>query len=541
MIFIFPDHYKYGLPNLAVQTLYKQAYDIPYVLPDRFYLPKSEDNSEYKTLDYEMPLSSADILAFTIPYEGLIFNFIKILNKAVIPLKYFERGEHNPIILCGGPVVNYNPVPISLFGDIFVLGEAEETIQDILKLFYEHKDKHHYKRKSFLEDVSKLQGCYIPPVHGTSGYKIVKQTKPVDVNKFPSHSIFISKGTVYGVDTFSIEVRRGCTQMCRFCYMGNRLLPARTLNYNLTKELVDTGLKYSKIIKLFYESLVPAEVEGLLEYVLQKGGKPRIGSQRLERISENIIKLVAKAEQRKLTVAPETSQRLRKVVGKESMDNNSLFKVAKLSSYYGIPDFGLYFIIGLPFEDERDLQEIADIIVRVRHEMDKTGNIGGELEVGINILYPKPFTPFQYAKTLLPREAEERLNYIVSQIRYNGCNVVISNEVVNERVERRNISNTVSSPIKIETTISTPVSLYQPIISRGGSEISNVILEVYNLGSDGFENWYRAFEKCGVDYKKYSDSYHNIEGHFPWELQDTLISPLYLLKQYEKIFLTFSG
>lgn len=529
-ILAFPDYYEYGLPNLAIQVLYRELYKIRDVLPDRYYLYTDDSKEKDKSLEYKIPLKEADIVGFSIPYEGVILNFIKMLDICGIPYKASQRQENDPIIVCGGPVVNYNPLPIAPFGDIFILGEGEELIKDLVNLCKNYKKNGYFNKKIFLNCVSQLRGCYVPAVHGFHGYGLIKQTKPIDINQFPSHSIFISKNTIYGEETFSIELRRGCNQRCRFCYMGTRLRPPRTLKESTFKDLVDIGLRYSRIIKLFYEGLAPEYVEQCLEYIRGKGGKVRIGSQRLDKLSERIIKIIGEAGQRKLTVAPETTERLRGVIGKQKIRNKDILKIVEISSNCGIPDFGLYFIIGLPFETIRDIDEIADFIMEVREKMNSLGNINGYLEIGINMLYPKPWTPFQYTCTILPNEAEERLQYLISKLSKGGYKVVVSTDVVDEKVERRKES-VYKNLIKIETTIGTPVSFYQPIISRGGVEISEVIERVYMQGENTFESWKRALEESGIDYKKYFSSYIDYEK-LPWEIQDCIISKEYLKNEY---------
>lgn len=130
----------------------------------------------------------------------------------------------------------------------------------------------------------------------------------------------------------------------------------------------------------------------------------------------------------------------------------------------------------------------------------------------------------------MPNEAEERLQYLISKLSKGGYKVVVSTDVVDEKVERRKES-VYKNLIKIETTIGTPVSFYQPIISRGGVEISEVIERVYMQGENTFESWKRALEESGIDYKKYFSSYIDYEKLL-WEIQDCIISKEYLKKEY---------
>lgn len=521
---VFPNYYEYGLPNIGIQTIYRECYNHSNVLPDRYYLPREEWNDKHLTWEQRLPAAEYDIIGFSVSYEGDYLNILKCLEYFGLPLKASMRDENSPILIGGGPVMMYNPLPLADFFDAFILGEGEDVIHEVLDVYQKNKER---PKHEILAQMANIRGVFIPSIH--SGVHTVQQTLPVDIDKNPAYSIFITKYTVYEEETFTIEVRRGCNQKCRFCYMGTRLRPARTLSYETFTALVDLGLKYCSIIKCFYEGLETSTIEKYLSYVEEHHGRLRVGSQRLEMLSEKIIAMMAAAGQRKLIIAPESSERLRKVIGKERIKNEDIIKYMDVASEKGISDIGLYFIIGLPGERKEDLDEIVNIIFLVRQHMNQLGNRTGHLEIGINPLYPKPFTAFQYAAATYPEEAKEKLTYILRQIS-ESYPVLISTDFVDEKVEKRVVTDKDNSIVKVETTIGTAVVYSQPILSRGDMRLGDVLLDMYRR-EDTIENWKECMRSHDLISSDYFRGYF-ISEEFPWDFQKCLVSSRHLTEEY---------
>ncbi|PNT92022.1 radical SAM protein [Clostridium thermosuccinogenes] len=408
--------------------------------------------------------------------------------------------------------------------DAFILGEGEDVIHEILDVYLHFKG---HSKRSILLNLSRIKGVFVPSIQDLK--KPVLHVSPVNISNRPAHSIFLSKDTVYEEETFTIEVRRGCNQKCRFCYMGTRLRPARTISFGAFKRTVDLGLSHCQIIKCFYEGLPTSVIEEYLSYIEKKGGRLRVGSQRLEMLSERIIEMMARAGQRKLVIAPESSERLRKVIGKERIKNEDIIKYLNMASEKGIHDIGLYFIIGLPGETHEDLDEISNIIFTVRQHMNELGNKNGYLEVGINPLFPKPFTAFQYAAATYPEEAEKKLDYILGKLR-EFFPVQISNDVVDEKVEKPKEHTGDDSVIKIETTIGSTITFSQPILSRGDERIGDVLLDMLDL-EDTIDNWKQTLKSHGLIASDYFRSYLFAE-RLPWDFQKCSVSTRHLISEY---------
>lgn len=519
----FPDYYIYGLPNIGMQVIYRECALHPGVVADRYYLPDEDCKDKDITWERKTKIKECDFLSFTISYEGSYVNILKELELCNIPLHACDRNDDYPIIIGGGPIVMYNCRPLDKFFDVFVLGEGEQVIHDILDVYIKNKNM---GKTVVLKELSKIRGVYVPSI---KEIKKVYQVPVVPIDKYPAHSEFMTKQCVYGEKTFTIEIRRGCNQKCRFCYMGTRLRPARMISEDTFKKLVDEGLKHCKIIKCFYEGVDTDVIQRYLEYIVKNGGLVRIGSQRLEKVSNRIVEMIAESGQRKLVIAPETSERLRRVIGKEAIKNDKVIELVKKAMNNGIQDIGLYFIIGIPSETNADLDEIADLILKVRKIMNENGDINGCLEIGINPLFPKPMTALQFSKANSIEEINNKFSYLKSRLSDN-CSLVISNDVVDEKVERRVIDEKDESIIKIETTVGSDIVFTQPILSRGGEEIGDVLEYVYRNG-DTYENWKKALDLYNIDTSDYFKQL-NTNDEFVWDFQKCYASKNHLIREY---------
>ena len=135
------------------------------------------------------------------------------------------------------------------------------------------------------------------------------------------------------------------------------------------------------------------------------------------------MSLLRESGERTLTIAPETgSDRLRRVINK-TVTNEEILDAAELIFSSGIENLKLYFMIGLPTEDDEDLVAIRDLTVQLRDIMMKHARARGRIGriVGsVNPLVPKPGTAYQWlpmAPTGLIESKMERLRALVSRHR----------------------------------------------------------------------------------------------------------------------------
>jgi radical SAM superfamily enzyme YgiQ (UPF0313 family) len=78
--------------------------------------------------------------------------------------------------------------------------------------------------------------------------------------------------------------------------------------------------------------------------------------------------------------------------------NSFLLEKIRLIFRHGFTSLKLYFIVGLPDETAEDVQGILDLVAQARaimlEELPRKGLIGN-VHLGVNVLVPKPYTPWQ--------------------------------------------------------------------------------------------------------------------------------------------------
>lgn len=77
------------------------------------------------------------------------------------------------------------------------------------------------------------------------------------------------------------------------------------------------------------------------------------------------------------------------------IEEHHLFHSMDLGLSAGIRNFRLYIMVGLPFEQEEDIDAIIDLAERLKDYMEERGS-KGTLTLSVNPFIPKPFTPFQW-------------------------------------------------------------------------------------------------------------------------------------------------
>ena len=130
------------------------------------------------------------------------------------------------------------------FFDLFNIGEGEEMLPEIVRLYIKMKDEGTYTRAAFLHEAARtIQGVYVPslytvtynadgtvkaytPVYDDIPTTVTKRiVKDLDKTPFPDKVVMPYIETVQ--DRITVEVGRGCIRGCRFCQAGMVYRPVR--------------------------------------------------------------------------------------------------------------------------------------------------------------------------------------------------------------------------------------------------------------------------------------------------------------------------
>ena len=238
--FAYPDLYDIGMSNLGLGILYDIVNRQEGMLAERVFAPWSDMEDVMRTegvplwsLETRHPLSEFDMIGFSLSYEGTYTNILNMLDLARLPVKADERTDAHPLIICGGSGA-LNPDALADFVDVFVLGDGEETIVDVVKFIREWKRQGRGSREAMLHQLAKIWGIYVPrfyqPEYNADGtIKAIAPTVeglPARVTKRfvqelpPTLTTPIVPFVQTVHDRAAIEIQRGCTQGCRFCQAG---------------------------------------------------------------------------------------------------------------------------------------------------------------------------------------------------------------------------------------------------------------------------------------------------------------------------------
>ena len=339
-----------------------------------------------KSIESNTPLKHFDIISFTIQFEEDYFNLLEILRDTEIPLKRENRSENDPLIIAGGPCVSANPMPLSDYIDLFVIGEGERTINELLDV-YQNSGK---DLKNFLD----IDGIYIPEFNNKTRISIVENldetyhiTQPI-ISKSDDEdyqSIFNN--------SIMLNVSRGCTRGCRFCMAGYLYRPMRETNW---KKLIDIALENRKNTGLNKITLIGAAVsdysnlEKLIKGLEEEGFQISTPSLRIESITRTTLESLKKSGLKTITLAPESICHLRKVINKDILEEK-IFTVIRDAVELDF-NIKLYFLIGIPGESFDDVGELCEYMKKIAN-MHKNPK---RVKFSVNPVIPKPHTPLQW-------------------------------------------------------------------------------------------------------------------------------------------------
>jgi len=312
--------------------------------------------------------------------------------------------------------------------------------------------------------------------------------------------------------------------------VGTNFRKARKLSITSIDNLTDMALeKGTEVVKLFYEGLNPEYVIQALKTIINKRLTPRVGSQRLETTSNELIEILSISGQRKITFAPETNERLRPLLGKALIDDSELLCKIEIALKYGFKDIGLYFIIGLPGETLDDILDIAKLIDK-SFEILKRLSPYGNLIVGINPLYPKPKTSLQWLNYIGQGESIKKYEFLLENLRnrtHIASHRAYVDEIVTSSKGNYNFYNENASII-FETSIYSSLSYYQPILSRGSRQVGRLLQHVAR-NVDDVSAWKKVLSDHGMN----ESDIFNYDGlALPQDVVRSNVSHRYLSDEY---------
>ncbi len=544
----FPDLYEVGMSHLGLRILYHILNERADVACERVFMPWTDMCDAMRargvplfSLESRRAARDFDILGFSLQYELSYTNVLAMLRLAGIPLRSTERTREDPIVIAGGPCA-YNPEPLAPFLDAVLVGEGEEAVGEIVDAYLEAR-RSGLERDGILEALARIPGMYVPsfydvsygargtiasiaPTRQAAAFPVKKRVVS-DLGKvaFPDRAIVPSLGIIH--DRVALELFRGCTRGCRFCQAGMVYRPVRERGLDELCELAgrlaaDTG--YEEISLMSLSSADYSRIRELVSRLVERLGRDGVAvslpSLRVDSFSVGLAKEVQKGRKTGLTFAPEAgTQRLRNVINK-GVTREDLLAAASAAFSAGWDAIKLYFMIGLPTEEEADLAGIVELAREVlavgRAELRRRGaSRSPEISVSVSSFVPKPHTPFQWHGQPPMEELEMKQDYLRKHLRGRGLRLAWHD---------------------VKT------SFLEAALSRGDRRVAQVLEAAARRGCmfDAwherlrFDDWMAAFRECDIDPRFYANGHWGYDDVLPWAHISAGVSADYLVAESER-------
>lgn len=497
---VYPNTYKAGMSSLGFQTIYRLANQIDTVACERVFLG-DPNRKRRRPVSFETGLSldQFDIILFSISFENDFIHLVQLLEEAGIPLRSPDRNHLHPLVVAGGVACFLNPEPIAPFMDCFLLGEAECLLASFFKAFSKKID-----RSSFLQTLEqKIPGAYVPGLHLEKNSFQIKVQYLENLDAITTATCVLTPDSAFQ-DTFLVETLKGCPHGCRFCSAGFIYRPPRIYPARNIYAAMDTAFGKTNKIGLVSSAVADhPDIIDICDYGLKHDFKLSFSSLRADKLTDELIGALSASGVKTATIAPEAgSERMRKIINKKINEQDILLAVQKLVRS-NIINLKLYFMIGLPFEQEQDVHEIVELTKKIKqvflNASIKKKKIG-TITISLNPFIPKPGTPFQWA-AMENQAALKQKVFIIKQDLKKVANVAINVESLRKA--------------KIHA-----------LLSRGDQKTADIIESALK------EGWSSAMKKNAA----YCDSIiykeKSIDAPLPWDFLDNRVKKEFLAKEF---------
>lgn len=490
-LLIYPNSFYLGMSNLGYHSVLSLVDSQP-----EWYSERAFSGSE-RSLDKNRTFSSFDVVAFSIAYELDYINLPLIFRQGRLPLRSSQRDERHPLIIAGGAALLINPEPIADFIDVIVFGEAEEALPAILELVAEEKTG---SRDQLLRKLAAIKGVYVPKfykyrfdqkgrISGTAAEKgfplPIEKNWLVDLESYQTVSYYVTSQTVFSGRAL-IEIGRGCVRQCRFCATGYLFRPMRTRSakaiYAAAEKLQPLTCSLGLISPTVSDH---PQINTIAPRLIEKGFSLSVSSLRAESVSTPLLEALVASRQKMVTLAPEAgSLSLRKRMNKD-MEEEIIAGVLNSARRVGLQRAKLYFLVGLPGETNKDIEEIVSLTQRLSSFL--------PLSISVNPFIPKPHTPLQWSKLDRVDSLKGKLWYLRSELyKIGGIKVRLGS--VREAVR-------------------------QACLSRGDRRMGQVIEEGDWSTAKNISNPFRLRKRSEF---------------FPWSIFSSGVKEEYLWEEYQK-------